>query len=140
MHIRVEYEHTDVAKILSEMIKHPNKEELVKLFVPLVCDHSDAVQRLFKLNIPGNVLPNVLPVGTICKVSGDNLGYSANKDSIKERFADKDGNVPVKIIEFRGYHDYGNYRIEYTNVLENGETSMETTSVKFEEITEIEEF
>lgn len=140
MNIRVEYEHTDVAKILSEMIKHPNKEELVKLFTPLVCDHSDAVQRLFKLNIPGNKLPKVLSNGTICKVPVASLGYDANKELIRERFADQDDNVPVKIIEFRGYHEYANYRIEYTNILDDGEMVTETARVKFAEITEIEEF
>lgn len=140
MNIRVEYEHTDVAKILSEMIKHHNKEELVKLFTPLICDHSDAVQRLFKLNIPGNKLPKVLLNGTICKVPVASLGFGANENLIRERFADQDDNVPVKIIEFRGYHDYVNYRIEYTNILDGGEMVTETTSVKFAEITEIEEF
>ena len=140
MNIRVEYEDTDVAKILSEMIKHPNKEELVKLFTPLVCDHSDAVQRLFKLNIPGNKLPKVLLNGTICRIKVGDLGYNSNTDFIREKFADEEDKIPVKIIRFKGYHDYSNYEIEYTNVFSDGKTERDTCYVKFTEIEEIKEF
>lgn len=140
MNIRVDYEETDIAVILSEILKHPNKDEIVKLLVPMICDHSPAVQHFFKLIISGNKLPEVLLPGTICRIKASDLGYSSNVDLIREKFADEEDKVPVKIIRFKGYHDYSNYEIEYTNVLSDGTTERDTCYVKFTEIEEIKEF
>lgn len=140
MKIRVDYEETDIAAVLSEILKHPNKDEIIKLLVPMICENSPAVQHFFKIIISGNKLPEVLPNGTVCRVKVDDLGYSSNQDLIREKFADQGDTVPVIITKFKGYHSYSNYEVEYANVLSDGTTEKDTCYVKFTEIEEIEEF
>jgi hypothetical protein len=88
----------------------------------------------------GTKLPDVIPDGTLCKVSVNSLGYGSHKEAIKERFGDEDGKVVVTVREFRGYHEYSQYHIEYTDVLDNGTTKKETTYVQFKELEVVEEF
>ena len=121
MHITVTYEDSDVAKALAKIMKNPNAEEFVKLLTPMICSSSSAVQYFFKLMIDGK-LPDVIPNGSLCKIKVDYLGYGSRKDLIREKFADNEDKVIVTVIQFRGYHEYSEYSIEYKNVLENGDT------------------
>ena len=139
MNISVNYEDSDVAKALESIMKHPKKDEFVKLLTPMICQSSYATNHLFKLLI-GNELPEVIPSGTLCKITVNNLGYSSNKELIQEKFGDDDGKVTVTIKEFRGYHEYANYNIEYTNVLPNGSTNKDSTYVQGKDLEIIEEF
>ncbi|MEY4331538.1 MAG: hypothetical protein RLZZ196_276 [Bacteroidota bacterium] len=139
MRISVNYDDTDVAKALSKIIKDSNSEEFVKLFTPMICSSSQTCNHFFKLML-GNKLPDVIPNGTLCKVNVANLGYGVNRDAIKEKFADDDDKVVVTIKEFRGYHEYSEYHIEYTNVLDNGATKRDTTYVQARDLEIIEEF
>jgi len=139
MNISVNYDDSDVAKALSKIIKDPNSEEFIKLFTPMLCTNSQSTQHFFKLMI-GNKLPDVIPNGTLCKVSVNSLGYGSNKDGIKEKFGDEEGKVVVTVREFRGYHEYSQYHIEYTDVLDNGTTKKDTTYVQHQELEVIEDF
>jgi len=139
MRISVTYEDSDVAKALGKIIKDPNSEEFVKLITPMICTSQHATEHFFKLML-GNKLPDVIPEGTLCKVSISSLGYGSNKEGIKERFGDNEGKVVVIAREFRGYHEYSQYCIEYTDVKNNGTTKKETTYVQFKELEVIEEF
>jgi hypothetical protein len=139
MNISVSYDDTDVAKALSKIIKDPNAEEFVKLLTPMLCSSSQACNQFFKLML-GNTLPEVIPNGTLCKVSVSNLGYGCDKDAIREKFADKDDKVVVTVREFRGYHEYSQYHIEYTDVLANGSTKKDSTYVRDVDLEVIEEF
>jgi len=139
MRISVNYDDTDVAKALRKIIKDSNAEEFVKLFTPIICGSSQTCDHFFKLML-GNKLPDIIPNGTLCKISVANLGYGSNKDAIREKFADEDGKVVVTVKEFRGYHEYSEYHIEYTDVLNSGATKKDTTYVQAKDLEIIEEF
>jgi hypothetical protein len=139
MRISVTYDDSDVAKALSKIIKDPNAEEFVKLLTPMICTSPNASEYFFKLML-GTKLPDLIPDGTLCKVSVANLGYGSNKEAIKEKFADEDGNVVVTVKEFRGFHEYSQYLIEYTDVLDSGITKKDTTYVQMKDLEVIEEF
>ena len=48
--------------------------------------------------------------------------------------------IIVTIIDFRGHHEYSQYHIEYTDVLDTGTTKKDTTYVQYKELEVIEEF
>ena len=139
MKISVNYEDTDVAKALSKIIKDSNSEEFVKLFTPMICTSSQTCEHFFKLML-GNKLPDVIPNGTLCKISVNNLGYGSHKDAIREKFADENDKVVVTVKEFRGYHEYSEYHIEYNDVLDSGVIKKDTTYVQAKDLEVIEEF
>ena len=139
MKISVSYEESDVARALSKIITHSNKEEFIKLFTPIVCSNNTTVDYFFKLMIDGT-LPEVIPAGTLCRMKIDYLGYGSNKDGIRQKFPDPDDKVVVTVIEFRGYHEYCPYHIHYCNVLPDGSNSQESTWVSIKHLEIIEEF
>jgi hypothetical protein len=139
MRISVSYEDTDVAKALSKIIKDSNSEEFVKLLTPMICSSQQATDHFFKLML-GNKLPDIIPNGTLCKVKVANLGYGSNKDMIRQVYADDEDKVIVTIIDFRGHHEYSQYHIEYTDVLDTGTTKKDSTYVRETELEVIEEF
>jgi hypothetical protein len=139
MRISVTYEDSDVAKALGKIVKDPNAEEFVKLITPMICTSQQATEYFFKLML-GSKLPDIIPDGTLCKLSVNNLGYGSNKEAIRDQFADDDGKVVVTVKEFRGYHEYSQYHIEYTNISDNGATKKETTYVQQKDLEVIEEF
>lgn len=140
MKISVEYQDTDVSKVLEDIIKHKNKDEFVKLLTPMICSSSNACKYLFRLLIDGNKLPDIISKGTLCKTHIDNLGYGANKDLLKKKHADADGKIIVTIHEFKGYHEYSNYEVIYNNVNSDDSITEEKTYVSFKDVTVIEEF
>jgi len=138
MKISVTYEDSDVAKALSKIIKDPNADQFIKLFTPMICTSQQATEYFFKLML-GNKLPDIIPNGTLCKVHINQLGYGSHKEAIKDQFADELGNVIVTVKDFRGYHEYSQYHIEYSNILENGIIKKETTYVQSKDLEVIED-
>lgn len=138
MKISVNYDDTDIAKALSKIIKDPNSEEFVKLLTPMICSSAQACNYFFKLML-GGTLPDILPKGTLCKLPVNELGYGSNKDEIRAKFADADDKVVVKVKEFRGYHEYSEYEVIYTNVKPNGDTNAEYTYTSTKHLEVIEE-
>ena len=138
MRISVTYDETDVAKALSKLIKDPNAAEFVKLLTPMLCQSSNASTWFFKLML-GNKLTNVIPTGTLCKINAEHLGYNSNKDAIKDKYGDENGNVVVTVGEFKGYHDYTNYQVFYTNVDDQGNDKKDYTHVQADQLEIIEE-
>ena len=139
MRISVSYDDSDVAKALGKIIKDPNAEEFVKLLTPMICSNQQGTEHFFKLML-GNKLPELIPDGTLCKISINNLGYGSNREGIRQKFADEDDKVIVTVKEFRGYHEYSQYHIEYTDVLDNGTTKKDSTYVQGKDLEVIEEF
>ncbi len=140
MKISVNYEDTDVAKALGKIIKDSNSEEFIKLLTPMLCSSSQATECFFKLMI-GNKLEEPIPNGTLCKIPVKHLGWGINETGIREKFADEDDKIIVTVKEFRGYHEYSQYAIEFTDVLnDNINTKKSTTYVKFDDLEIIEEF
>jgi hypothetical protein len=138
MNISVNYEDSDVAKALESIIKHPNGAEFVKLLTPMLCGSSQAIQHFFKLMISGK-LPEVLAKGTLCYMPVNQVSYGANKDLIGNSELCINDNIIVSIQDFRGYHEYSTYTVEYTNILEDGRRKKDTTYTSAEYLTVIEE-
>jgi hypothetical protein len=139
MRISVTYEDSDVAKALAKIIKDPNQEEFVKLLTPMICTSGNATNHFFKLMI-GNKLPDIIPNETLCKIKVDKLGYGSIRDQIRKAYADEDDRVIVTVKEFRGYHEYSQYRVAYKNVLPDGTSKDDTTYVGADDLEVIEEF
>jgi hypothetical protein len=139
MRVTVNYEDTDVAKSLSKIIKDPNSEEFVKLLTPILCNSSYGVEHFFKLMI-GNKLPDIIPIGTLCKMDVLNVGYGMDKELTKQKFADQDDKIVVSVKEFRGYHEYSPYIVEYTGVVGTGTTKLDTVYLREDQLEVIEEF
>ena len=138
MRYHVNYEDTDVAKALDSIIKHPNKDEFVKLLTPMLCDSSLAINYFFKLMI-GNKLPEVISSGTLCYLPLKELGYGSDKDAIAVSDLVNDaGEVIVTVIEFRGFNQYSPYAVSYTNI-KNGTKVVETCYVSSESLRVIDE-
>jgi hypothetical protein len=140
MKISVQFEDSDLHKVLSEMIIHPNKEEYLKLLVPIICESHRASDWFFRLHM-GNKLPDIIPDGTMCYIHVNNLSYDANKEAIKNStLCNKQGQVVCTVKEFKGYHGYSMYTVGYTNVDDNGVQKESTTSVDEKALEIIEEF
>ena len=139
MKISVSYDETDVAKALSKIIKDPNQEELVKLFTPIISGNSQIVEYFFKLLI-GNKLPDVIPNGTLCRLDVADIGYGMNREATKQKYADQDDKIIVTIVNFRGYHEYSDYTIEYTGITNSGDIRKDTTYASSRNLEVIEEF
>ena len=139
MNISVNYTDTDVAKALAKIVKDSNSEEFVKLLTPMICDSSQGVNHFFKLMI-GNKLPEIIPNGTLCKMSVNNLGYGIDKEATRQKFADMDDKIVVTVKEFRGYHQYSEYVVEYTGVIAAGTTKVNTDYIAEKDLEVIEEF
>jgi hypothetical protein len=138
MNISINYDDTDVAKALGKIIKDANSEEFIKLLTPMICTSHQATQHFFKLML-GNKLPELISNGTLCKITVSNLGYGSNKEGIRSLFADSEDKVIVTVKEFRGFHEYSQYHIEYTDVLDNGSTKKDTTYVQAKDLEVIED-
>ena len=96
MNVSVTYDDSDVATALDSIMDHHNTKEFVKLLTPMLCQSSQATTLFFKLML-GNKLPDIIPVGTLCKTHVNNLGYGSYKENIKNKYGDKDGNVIVRV-------------------------------------------
>lgn len=138
MRVSVTYDETDVATALEKIIKDSNSKEFVKLLTPMLCSSSQATNHFFKLML-GAKLPEVIPMGTLCKMHINNLGYGSNKDNIKAKYGDEFGNIVVTVGEFKGYHDYSNYQVYYINVDDQGNDKKDYTHVQADQLEVIEE-
>lgn len=139
MQISVKYEDTDVAKALMSIIKHENKEQFAKLLTPMICSSSIGCELFFKLML-GNELPAVIADGTVCKMPVEDLGYGSNKEEILKMFPDPEDKVLVSIKQFRGYHEWAPYLVEYTNVYKDGTMKKDSTFIRSEKLEIVEEF
>lgn len=139
MDIMVKYNETDVAKLLSQLIVHPNAEEIVKLLAYQVGTSHEASTHLFKLHI-GNKLFEIIPTGTLCYLHHNCLAYQAYAQEMKDAgLINEDGLTIVTVKDFRGYHESSNYSIAYTNII-NGERVETISWCKHDDLKIIEEF
>ena len=128
MNVQVTYDDSDVARALSKIIKDENKDEFVKLFTPFLCANSHAITHFFKV-MNGSKLPEIIPDGSLCRILVQNLDYNANKSALLESdLVDDQEKVIVRIKEFRGWHEYSNYMVRYTNINDDLLTRQEETS------------
>jgi hypothetical protein len=128
MNISVTYDDSDVAHALKKIIKDENKDEFVKLLTPFLCSNNHAITYFFKL-MNGSKLPEIIPDGSLCRILVQNLDYNANKSALlKSNLVDDQERVIVRVKEFRGWHEYSNYTVTYTNIHDDLLTNYEETS------------
>jgi len=138
MNVSVTYDDSDIAKALQKIIKDSNSAEFVKLLTPMLCQSSNASTWFFKLII-GNKLPHIIPNSTLCWMDVTKLSYGANQDLLIASDLCVDGNIMVSVYNFRGYHEYSPYIVEYTNILPDGTRKKDTTYTSVEYLEVIEE-
>ena len=138
MNISVNYDETDIGRLLSQIIVHPNAEEIVKLLTYQVGSSYSACNHLFKLHL-GNKLFEPIPNGTLCYINYTYLSYTADIKGMNEAGLINDGLVLVTVMDFRGYHENSNYTISFQNV-NNGKKEAGTSYCHHDHLTIIEEF
>jgi hypothetical protein len=138
MNISVNYDETDIGRLLSQIIVHPNAEEIVKLLTCQVVSSYPACNHLFKLHL-GNKLYEPIPNGTLYYITYTYLSYAADIKGMNEAGLIKDGLVLVKVMHFRGYHENSNYTISFENIV-NGKKEPGTSYCNHEHLRIIEEF
>jgi hypothetical protein len=104
----------------------------------MICQYSNASDWFFKLML-GDKLPEVIPNGTLCKTNISNLGFGANKPAIKAKYGDEFDNVVVIVKQFKGFHEYSSYMINFTNIDEHGNDKKDYTYVQASELVIISE-
>lgn len=138
MNISVNYDETDIGKLLSQIIVHPNAEEIVKLLTYQVGSSYPACNHLFKLHL-GHKLYEPIPNGTLCYINYTYLSYTANIPEMDKAGLINDGLVLVTVMDFRGYHENSNYVISFQNV-NNGKKEAGTSYCHHDHLTIFEEF
>ena len=138
MNISVNYDETDIGRLLSQIIVHPNAEEFVKLLAYQVGTSQEATNHLFKLHL-GYKLFDPIPNGTLCYINYKHLTYTADIPEMNKASLIHDELVLVKVMAFRGYHEHSNYTISFENVI-NGKRQADTSWCNHEQLTIFEEF
>ena len=144
MEIRVSYEDTDIKKLLDSIINHPNKNALVDLLCPLICESYLGAEHFIKAVTFNKPLPEIYPTGTIVIVNVDNLSFSSD---VKNKVYDSNlciesnpGHIYATIESFRGFHTYTSYMIKHKWLDSNGELFETTSYVEPKYLTLVTEF
>ena len=99
----IEFDDTDVARILKKIITGDCKDEMVKLLTPIICDEHHSVKLLAKIFI-GHKLPNIIPEGTFCRIKRSTFYISPSKEQLYKDNVDDNDELIGTIKDFRGYH------------------------------------
>jgi len=135
----IQFDETDVAKIFEKIIIGDNKEDMIKLLTPIICEDSTSVELIAKIYI-GHSLPKVIPEGSFCRVNYDNIGYvSQNKLELYQNSRDENNMLVGRVGEFRGYHK-DMYRVTFRLDDESGNVVEEYNYIRTHHIDVIKEF
>jgi hypothetical protein len=117
MDIRIKITDTDINLLLNTILADSsNKDEMIKLLSYFICSNHTVSEELISIHL-GNKLPKIIPNGSLCKLLVQNLGFDSNKTAILQSdLVDEEGYIIVKVKEFRGYHEYSEYIVEYTDI------------------------
>lgn len=135
----IQFDETDVAKILEKVITGNNRQEMIKLLTPIICEDNNSVELLTKVYI-GHPLPKVIPEGSFCHVNYDNLGYiSNNKQQLYLDNRDENNMLVGKVGEFRGYHK-DMYKVTFRLSDQSGNVVEDYSYIRSYQIEVIKEF
>lgn len=135
----IQFDETDVAKILERVITGDNKEEMIKLFTPIICEDNNSVELLAKVYI-GHSLPRLIPEGSFCYVNYDNIGYvSQNKVQLYQDNRDENNMLVGVVGEFRGYHK-DMYKVTFKLKDDKGDVTEDYSYIRSYNIEVIKEF
>jgi hypothetical protein len=126
---------TDLYKVLDNMLVCKNKNEFLKLLVPLIGESPNGLKWFFKLH-NYDTLPKILDNNTLCYINVDDMGWIPNKDKLLK----KGNSIICNIIGFSGFHTYNAYTISYTGINDLDQDVLLTTTVDEKVIIPIEEF
>jgi hypothetical protein len=135
----IEFDETDVAKILEKIITGDNKKEMIKLLTPIICEDNNSVELLAKLFI-GHSLPKLIPEGSFCHINYDNIGYmSQNKAQLYQDNCDENNMLVGMVGDYRGYHK-DMYRVTFKLKDDNGNVTEDYCYIRSYNIEVIKEF
>jgi hypothetical protein len=135
--IRLELEETDLFNAIKKIIDHPNRVEIAKVLTSIIAPHERLSSIFFKTYF-GSSAPQVLPEGTMITVSPRDLSYKANIDGMKKLgLLNISGHATAIVKEFKGFHDYTTYIVNFMNVDENNKTFEDTGFIAYNQVESI---
>jgi hypothetical protein len=140
MRTTVSLEDTDIKKMLDQIIKHDNKEDLVSLLTGVICESHLTVEWFTKCFI-GTNLPEVYPEGTIVTVDLNELHYGVNKQATKDSHLHIGNNQIVgKVQSFKGFNNYSPYLILAKYINADDIEVEDVIHVNYKGVFKLEEF
>lgn len=109
MNIHVNYDETDVYKLVDSIISHSNRD-YVRLIAELIAQDSKAVEFAFKLAI-GNKLPEIIPNDTLVKVNTNHIYVDYRLKIQQQNLADQNGIAIGKIKCYNGCTKWQEYDV-----------------------------
>lgn len=140
MRTSISLEETDIKKMLDQIIKHHNKENLVSLLTSVICDSTLSVEWFTKCFI-GNELPEIYADGTIVNINIEGLNYDVDKEAtIKSNLNIGHNQILGTVHSFRGFNNYAPYIVKCKFINKSGNEVTETQHVSMDTIEVIKEF
>jgi hypothetical protein len=140
MRTTVSLEDTDIKKMLDQIIKHDNKEDLVSLLTGVICESSLALEWFTKCFI-GNNLPKVYPEGTIVTVDLNEVYYGLDRQATKDSHLHIGNNQIVgKVHSFKGFNNYSPYLILAKYINNDSIEVEDVIHVNYNGVFKLEEF
>ena len=135
--IRVELEETDLFNAIKKIIDHGNRVEIARALTNIIAPHEKLTSIFFKTYF-GGAAPQVLPEGTMITVNPRNLSYKTNVDGMKRLgLLNISGHATAIVKEFKGFHDYTTYIVNFMNVDENNKTFEDTGFIAYNQVESI---
>jgi len=135
--IKLELEETDLFNAIKKIIDHPNRVEIAKALTSILAPNERLSSIFFKTYF-GSSAPQILPEGTMITVNPRDLSYKANIDGMKKLgLLNISGHATAIVKEFKGFHDYTTYIVNFMNVDENNKTFEDTGFIAYNQIESI---
>ena len=135
--IKLELEETDLFNAVKKIINHPNGEEISKALTSIIAPNERLTSIFFKTYFMG-MAPEILPNGTMITVSPRDLSYKANIDGMKRLgLLNISGHATAIVKEFKGFHDFTTYIVNFMNVDENDKTFEDTGFIAYNQVESI---
>ena len=135
--IRLELEETDLFNAIKKIIDHPNRVEIAKALTSILAPNERLSSIFFKTYF-GSSAPQILPEGTMITVNPRDLSYKANIDGMKKLgLLNISGHATAIVKEFKGFHDYTTYIVNFMNVDENNKTFEDTGFIAYNQVESI---
>jgi len=135
--IKLELEETDLFNAIKKIIDHPNRVEIAKALTSILAPNERLSSIFFKTYF-GSSAPQILPEGTMITVNPRDLSYKANIDGMKKLgLLNISGHATAIVKEFKGFHDYTTYIVNFMNVDENNKTFEDTGFIAYNQVESI---